>query len=286
MPNNSPISVGPIVPRHLIYYKACSLVWRVMLFASMLLPYILVLAVNTSSLTGRASILPDAPSQFSHDMYARTSLLAYFANTMVVSAATVFVTVCLSILANFTFSRPTLAVLTALMSVTLLVHIFSPVETILPTHGLMSFEGLLYTYMSQILIYVTVTLPLAIWILNGFRGKLAIWLEEAASIDGANPARVFWDITLPVSRPGTLAVFAHLVIVTWQEFLFSLTFKKSNLMHTHPPPPLWDINAPIGSTYTDILSASIVISLPVVAVFMYFKPYLVAGLNKGLLEKG
>ncbi len=252
-----------------------------MLFASMLLPFILVLDLSTSSLAGLVSILPDAPKHFSQD--ARTTLLAYFVNTMVVSAATVCVTVCLSMLANFTYMRPTLVVLTALMSLTVLVHIYSPEAIIIQKNSLMNFENLLYTYVSHVLIYVTVTLPIAVCIIHGFRGKLAIWLEEAASIDGANPVRVFWDISLRVSRPGTFAVIAHVIIVTWHEFLFALPFENINLM---PPRSREEFSEPIGSAYADLFSASLVISLPIVAVFMYLKRYLVSGISIGLLRKG
>ncbi len=251
----------------------------------MLLPFFLVLAVSTSSFTGLASVLPDAPTHFSYALEARPEFLSYFANTIVVSAATLFITICMALLANFTFHRATLAVLTALMSLTFLAQLYLPEDIMLPNYSLMHNDDLLYAYLSHIVIYVTVTLPMAIWILHGFRGKLAIWLEEAASIDGARPVRILWDIALPVSRPGTFATIAYVVVVTWKDFLLSLSFKASNFMPTLPH-SLDEFHAQFGNTYTDLFSASLVVSLPVVAVFMYLKRYLVAGLNKGVLKKG
>jgi ABC-type glycerol-3-phosphate transport system permease component len=142
---------------------------------------------------------------------------------------------------------------------------------------------LLNTYASLIIAYVSVTLPVAIWMLRGFLLKLPVSLEEAAAIDGASTLRVFWDIVVPLARPGVIATAVYVLIVTWQEFLFALSFTSTQEMRTLPV-GLNDFIGQYGIRYGELMASSVMVSVPVIAVFFFLQRYFVAGLTAGAVK--
>ena len=108
-------------------------------------------------------------------------------------------------------------------------------------------------------------------------------LEEAATIDGAGPLRVFWDVVVPLSRPGVIATAVYVLIVTWQEFLFALSFTSSREMRTLPV-GLNDFIGQYGIRYGELMASSVMVSVPVIAVFFFLQRYFVAGLTAGAVK--
>ena len=142
---------------------------------------------------------------------------------------------------------------------------------------------LLNTYASLILAYVAVTLPVAIWMLRGFLARMPLTLEEAAAIDGAGPVRTFFEIIVPLCRPGIVATAVFVLIVTWQEFLFALSFTSTKEMRTLPV-GMNDFIGQYGIRYGELMASSVLISLPVVVVFMILQRQFVSGLTAGAGE--
>ncbi len=120
------------------------------------------------------------------------------------------------------------------MTLVIVSQMFPASAIIIPIYKMMKAANLLNTYTSLILAYVTVTLPVAIWMMRGFMANLPLALEEAAAIDGAGPLRTFFEIILPLCRPGIVATAVFVLIVTWQEFLFALSFTSTKEMRTLP----------------------------------------------------
>ncbi len=257
------------------------------LAAFVLLPFFWMLSVSLKPATEPfaipARLWPDAPTLANYAAAFRPEFRAYFLNSLIVSTATVAITVTLGLLAAYSFSRAKLAAITALMSLVVLAQMFPHSAIIIPIYKMMRSADLLNTYLALIVAYVSVTLPVAVWILHGFMGKLAVALEEAASIDGAGPVRIFWDIVVPLARPGVIATAVYVLIVTWQEFLFALSFTSSKEMRTLPV-GLNDFIGQYGIRYGELLASSVMVSLPVVAVFLFLQRYLVAGLTAGALK--
>ena len=81
-------------------------------------------------------------------------------------------------------------------------QLFPASAIIIPIYKMVKAADLLNTYASLVIAYITVTLPVAIWMLRGFLAKLPGTLEEAAAIDGATPLRAFFEIVVPLCRPG------------------------------------------------------------------------------------
>src|SRR3546814_12967412 len=121
------------------------------------------------------------------------------------------------------------------MALVIAAQMFPASAVIIPIYKMMRAADLLNTYASLILAYVTVTLPVATWMLRGFLARLPVTLEEAAAIDGAGPLRAFFEIIVPLCRPAIVATAIFVLIVTWQEFLFALSCTSTTASPTLPP---------------------------------------------------
>ncbi|HEV7247683.1 MAG TPA: carbohydrate ABC transporter permease [Shinella sp.] len=230
-----------------------------------------------------ARLWPDNPTIDNYITAFRPEFRTYFFNSLVVSLSTVVISVTLGLLAAYSFTRAQLGVISALVGLVVLAQMFPHSAIIIPIYKMMRSANLLNTYWSLILAYVSVTLPVAIWMLRGFLLKLPAALEESAAIDGATPLRVFWDIVVPLSRPGLIATSVYVLIVTWQEFLFALSFTSTKEMRTLPV-GLNDFIGQYGIRYGELMASSVMVSLPVMAVFFFLQRYFVAGITAGAVK--
>ena len=252
-----------------------------------MIPFFWMLSVSlkppTEPFAIPARLWPEEPTLSNYVTAFRPEFRTYFLNSIIVSGTSVVVTVSLALLAAYSFARGTLLILTGLMSLVVLAQMFPHSAIIIPIYKLMRDADLLNTHLSLIIAYVSVTLPVAIWMLRGFLLKLPVSLEEAAAIDGAGPVRVFFEIVVPLARPGIIATAVYVLIVTWQEFLFALSFTSTKEMRTLPV-GLNDFIGQYGIRYGELMASSVMVSLPVIAVFFFLQRYFVAGLTAGAVK--
>lgn len=260
---------------------------QILLAVFVLIPLFWMLSVSlkppTEPFAIPARLWPEEPTLSNYVTAFRPEFRTYFLNSIIVSGSSVVITVSLALLAAYSFARGTLLILTGLMSLVVLAQMFPHSAIIIPIYKLMRDADLLNTHLSLIIAYVSVTLPVAIWMLRGFLLKLPVSLEEAAAIDGAGPVRVFFDIVVPLARPGVIATAVYVLIVTWQEFLFALSFTSTKEMRTLPV-GLNDFIGQYGIRYGELMASSVMVSLPVIAVFFFLQRYFVAGLTAGAVK--
>lgn len=260
---------------------------QIVLALFVLLPFFWMLSVSlkppTEPFSIPARLWPVAPTLENYVTAFRPEFRTYFMNSIIVSSASVAITVTLGLLAAYSFSRGQLLALTVLMGGVVLAQMFPHAAIIIPIYKMMRAADLLNTYASLIIAYVSVTLPVAIWMLRGFLSRLPVSLEEAASIDGAGPVRVFLEIVVPLARPGVIATAVYVLIVTWQEFLFALSFTSTKDMRTLPV-GLNDFIGQYGIRYGELMASSVMVSLPVIAIFFFLQRYFVAGLTAGAVK--
>ncbi|MEM1400279.1 MAG: carbohydrate ABC transporter permease, partial [Pseudomonadota bacterium] len=94
---------------------------------------------------------------------------------------------------------------------------------------------------------------------------------------------IFFEIVVPLARPGIIATAVYVLIVTWQEFLFALSFTSTQEMRTLPV-GLNDFIGQYGIRYGELMASSVMVSLPVVAVFFFLQRYFVTGLTAGAVK--
>lgn len=267
--------------------RAMLIACQLLLAAFVLLPFFWMISVSLKPATEPfaipARLWPEDPTLANYVTAFRPEFRTYFLNSVIVSGASVAITVSLGLLAAYSFTRGQLLAVTALMSAVVLAQMFPHSAIIIPIYKMMRAANLLNTYTSLIAAYVSVTLPVAIWMLRGFLMKLPVSLEEAAAIDGAGPLRIFWDVVVPLARPGVIATAVYVLIVTWQEFLFALSFTSTKDMRTLPV-GLNDFIGQYGIRYGELMASSVMVSVPVIAVFFVLQRYFVAGLTAGAVK--
>jgi multiple sugar transport system permease protein len=230
-----------------------------------------------------ARLWPQQPTLENYVTAFRPEFRMYFLNSLVVSLSTVAITVTLGLFAAYSFTRNQSRVLLVLMTLVLGAQMFPASAILIPIYRLMKGADLLNTYGSLIIAYVTITLPVAIWMLRGFLARLPIELDEAAAVDGAGPLRTFISIIVPLSWPGLVATTVFVLIVTWQEFLFALSFTSTRDMRTLPV-GMNDFIGQYGIRYGELMASSVMVSLPVVVVFFLLPRQFVAGLTAGAVK--
>jgi ABC-type glycerol-3-phosphate transport system permease component len=260
---------------------------QLLLAAVVLLPFFWMLSVSLKPAAEPfaipARLWPEDPTLANYAAAFRPEFRTYFVNSLIVSLSSVAIVVTLGLLAAWSFTRGRLLVLTALMGLVVLAQMFPHSAIIIPIYKMMRGAGLLDTYWALIIAYVSVTLPIAVWMLRGFLVTLPPSLEEAAAMDGASPLRVFWDVVVPLARPGIIATAVYVLIVTWQEFLFALSFTSTREMRTLPV-GLNDFIGQYGIRYGELMASSVLVSAPVIAVFFVLQRYFVAGLTAGAVK--
>ncbi len=267
--------------------KAGLVILQLVLAGIILLPFFWMVSVSLKPATEPfaipARLWPEHPTVGNYVSAFRPEFRTYFVNSLVVSLSTVVITVTLALFAAYSFTRSSLRLLSIALGLVIVAQMFPGSAIIIPIYRMMRAGHLLNTYASLILAYVAITLPVAIWMLRGFLARMPVTLEEAAAIDGAGPVRTFFEIIVPLCRPGIAATAVFVLIVTWQEFLFALSFTSTKEMRTLPV-GMNDFIGQYGIRYGELMASSVLISLPVVLVFMILQRQFVAGLTAGAVK--
>jgi ABC-type glycerol-3-phosphate transport system permease component len=267
--------------------KAVVLLLQLLLAVVILLPFFWMLSVSLKPATEPfaipARLWPDHPTVDNYVTAFRPEFRRYFLNSVIVSAATLAITIPLALLAAYSFTRLQMRLLSVFLVLIIVAQMFPSSAIIIPLYKMVKGAGLLNTYAALVIAYITVTLPVAIWMLRGFLAKLPGTLEEAAAIDGATPLQAFFQIVIPLCRPGIVATAVFVLIVTWQEFLFALSFTSTKEMRTLPV-GVNDYIGQYGIRYGELMANAVMISLPVVAVFFFLQRHFVAGLTQGAVK--
>lgn len=107
-------------------------------------------------------------------------------------------------------------------------RILPPVVTVVPVYMMFQQVRLLDTHLAIILTYTVVNLPIVVWLMYDFFSSIPVDLEESAQLDGASRLRTFFEIVVPLSRPGLAATTLLVLILAWNEYLVALFLSTSN----------------------------------------------------------
>jgi ABC-type glycerol-3-phosphate transport system permease component len=270
--------------RQKITRAAILITLQIFLLVVVLLPFFWMVSVSfkpaTEPFAIPARLWPENPTLDNYQSAFYPEFRRYFLNSIIVSLSTILVSISVGLLAAYSFSRFALRGLTVLMIAIILAQMFPVGAMIIPIYKVMRDLGLLNTYPALIMAYITITLPVSIWMLRGFVRSIPPDLEEAATVDGANRLQAFWLIVVPLARPGIAATAVWIAVVTWQEFLFALAFTSSRDMRTLPV-GMNDFIGQYGIRWGELMASSVMVSIPIIALFFFLQRYFVAGMTAG-----
>lgn len=145
---------------------------------------------------------------------------------------------------------------------------------------LMSQFALVDTLQGLVMIFVTLLLPLSVWMMTTFVRDIPSEIQDAALVDGAGRWTLLFRIIFPLARPGMVAVFLVAMLSTWNNFLIPLIFSRS----ADSQPLTVVLTLFIGQyevAWEDMSAAAVITMLPPFLMALFFQRYLVSGLTMG-----
>lgn len=224
---------------------------------------------------------------FSFDAYVaiftNPETMRFFLNSYVVAGSVTVLTLLVAIQAAYAFSRFEFRGKRILNVVIVSVQAVPPITLLIPYFGLMVALGLYNSYAGLILTYMVFTLPYAIIMMTGYFNTLPKELDEAVRVDGAGSMTALWRILVPISVPGIVSVGIYTFMIAWNEYLFALTLTRSIDMRTVPI----GIQLLMGQhsyDWNQIMAMSVLGSIPVLILFLFFQRYFISGLTAGSVK--
>ncbi|MFD7118093.1 carbohydrate ABC transporter permease [Streptomyces sp. NPDC059922] len=205
-------------------------------------------------------------------VWERGDLPLWMLNSLLISAAVTVITVLVSAMAGYAFSRTLFAGRRWLFALTVAAVLVPPQILIVPWFQQMLSLGLLDTYAAVILPQTVA--PVMVFILKKHFDSLPHELEEAARIDGAGHWRIFWSVLLPLSRPMLAAVSIFVFIGAWNNFLWPFISTSDPALMTLPV-GITSVKDAYGIQYAQSMASAVLAALPLVVVFMFFQRHIV-----------
>jgi multiple sugar transport system permease protein len=215
-------------------------------------------------------------------LFVNYNFLKPMFNSLLVAAVTTIVSLTVSLLAAYAFSRYRFKGRKTLMAVFLTNNMFPIVLLLIPLYAVMRNIGILYTPMALMLSYTTFTIPFSIWLLNGYLSDLPISLEEAAMIDGATRAQAFLKIIFPILLPCIVATGAYIFMTSWNEYTFAVMFTNEGSRTI--PVTLKNLIGQLGVEWGMLTAGGIITIIPVCIMFFFAQKRLTEGLTAGAVK--
>jgi raffinose/stachyose/melibiose transport system permease protein len=207
----------------------------------------------------------------------------YFKNSVIISVADVIGMVLISSLAGYAFARLRFPGQKVLLY-GLLIGLTIPVAAIIiPLYLTMRDFHLLNTYGSVIIADIALAAPIFVFIMRAFFKDLPSELDDAARVDGANEWQIFWQIMLPLAKPGLMTVALLEFLWSWNDLLLPLVFLVTDDLRTLPVGMLF-FQGRFTIDYGLMSAGVLIISLPVTILFLVFQRDFVKGLASGALK--
>ncbi len=207
----------------------------------------------------------------------------YILTSTIVSLGTVLITLIFAVPAAYAIARLNFFGKTFMSTSILIIYMFPAIVLVIPLYTVFSQLGLRNSITGLLIVYTATTLPVAIYMLQGYFKSIPKELEEAAILDRLSWFGIIIKIILPLSIPAISSVALYVFMIAWNEFLFSLMFLDN--------PDSFTLSRAIqylsGDAETPrqyLMAGSVIVTLPVLFIFVYFEKYLVSGLTAGSVK--
>ena len=154
---------------------------------------------------------------------------------------------------------------------------------VIPLFGIFRSVGLIGSLWSLVLAHATLIIPFTTWMLKGYFDTIPRELEESALMDGASTGRIFFSIVLPLAKPAVAIVALFSFMQSWNEFILAATFMDKEDMYTAPVGLRFFVGG-FSQQWGYFAAGSIIVSIPIVFLFLYLQKYLVSGLTAGSVK--
>lgn len=205
-------------------------------------------------------------------------------NSISISLFTALITLFFAATGGYAVGRLNFPGLQAFILLIMITQMFQGPVIMVPWYKMAANMNLLNTKTGLVLIYLTSTIPIAVWLMSGFFKGLPKEMEEAATIDGCGKMRTFLQIILPLVKGGLVSVGIYAFILAWNDYQYALILTTSEQAKTVQV-GIAELMGGIGKiNWGGIMACGVIITIPVVLLFGFVQRYLIEGLTAGAVK--
>ena len=217
------------------------------------------------------------------EVWRQANFAQYFSNSVLVVGGAIVVLILIGSMAAYVFARFRFRGSNFLYMAIFAAILVPPQMLLIPVFSLLVKYHLLNTRLGLTLVYVTIQLPMTIFILRSFFEQIPESLAEAARIDGCSEWSTFWRIMFPITTPAISTLTIVNFIFLWNEFMFAVVLIQEEAVRTLP----LGVMTFVGEVYEDLghMAAGVVISLlPVLILYLFLSDRFIEGMRAGAVK--
>ena len=203
----------------------------------------------------------------------------YLLNSLIVSLSSIFIALVFAIPGAYAVARFNFPGKLLMINSILLIYLIPMITLLIPLYSFFTFLNLRDSLFGLIIVYPAVTIPVAIYMLQGYFQTIPQELEEAGLVDGLSRTGVILRITLPLSLPALASVSLFIFMVAWNEYLFAYMFLDTPSIFTLPRGLEQLDGTEVPRQH--LMAGSVIATVPVIVVFLWAEKYLTGGLTAG-----
>ncbi len=204
-------------------------------------------------------------------------------NSLIIALSTTCIAIVVSSMAAYGIVRFFPKLGSIMSKVLVATYMFPPILLAIPYSMVMAKLGFVNTRVGLVIVYLSFSVPYAVWMLVGFFKTVPLGIEEAARVDGANKFQTFVRIVLPLVMPGIVATAIYTFINAWNEFLYSLILINSTDKMTVSV-ALKSLQGAEILNWGDMMAASALVVVPSVIFFMFIQNKIAGGMTDGAVK--
>jgi multiple sugar transport system permease protein len=213
-----------------------------------------------------------------------TSYPGWLLNTIIISTAATFLSLLAAVFAAYAIERLRFSGARQVGLAVFLAYLVPPSILFIPLAVMVFNLGLYDTPYALILTYPTFLVPFCTWLLMGYFRSIPFELEECALIDGASRWQILTKIVLPLSVPGLISAGIFAFTLSWNEFIYALTFIQSSENKTVPVGVLTELVRSDVYEWGALMAGALIGSLPVVVLYSFFVEHYVSSMTGAVKE--
>ena len=219
-----------------------------------------------------------------HKLLFKTAYPEWLWNTVFISVIATVVSLVCAVLAAYAIERLRFKGARQMGLGIFLAYLVPPSILFIPLSTIVFKLGLFDTRWALILTYPTFLIPFCTWLLMGYFRSIPFELEECALIDGATRFEILWKIILPLSVPGLISAGIFAFTLSWNEFIYALTFISSSEVKTVPVGVVTELVEGDVYHWGSLMAGALLGSLPVAMLYSFFVEHYVSGMTGAVKE--
>ena len=216
-------------------------------------------------------------------LFTKRPFLIWMLNSTMIAVVVTMSGVAFASMCGYAFSRFSFIGKKAGLLSLLVTQMFPATMLLLPMYIMLVKLHLINSYLGIVIMYSATALPFCIWQMKGFYDTIPVSLEEAATIDGCSEAQAFYRIILPLAAPALVITALFSFMASWTEYIVAAQILQNSELWTLPL-GLKSFESNMGSEWGLYGAASLIVTIPVVVLFLSLSRWLVSGLTLGSVK--